>query len=164
MSKQTVSPNSKKALLDAFDEVLKMQGEERTGRGAGRGLGRPMVITWISVFTLLFTAAYLGLERPEWLFPPAPALESTAVKEASLRIALANAARHVEHYRQQNGRLPAALDETGTAAGNILYEPIGDGYRLRGVNGPVRLTLRSTDVLAAFVGNSFEIISSRRVP
>jgi hypothetical protein len=164
MSQETVNPDSKKALLDAFDQVLKTQAEERAERlvGTRRARGRLAAVTWIAVVALLLTVAYLWIERPGWLFQPPPPLESAAVKEASLRIALANAARHVEHYRRQHGRLPKSLDETGTLANGISYEPgRANDYLLRGVNGPVRLALRSTDSLAPFVGNSFEVITRR---
>ncbi len=164
MSEQTASPDSKKALLQAFDEVLKTQAEQRSERvaAARRGGWRPMAATLAAVFTLLFVGAYIWLERPVWIFPEVQSNESAAVKEASLRITLANAARHVEHFRKKNGQLPATLEETGTLAGDILYERSGAGaYLLRGVNGAVQLTLRSTDSLPLFVGNSFQVIARR---
>ena len=164
MPEQPVTPpDSKKALLQAFDEVLKTQAAEREAERAGpRQAGRVGVVAWAAVFTLLFTAAYLWLERPAWLFPVPPPPESVAVKEASLRIALANTARHVELFRQKHGRLPATLEETGTVPSGIGYESTPpDRYLLRGVNEPVRLILRSTDSLRVFVGKSFETIARR---
>lgn len=164
MSEPTTTPDSKRALLEAFDQVLKTQAEERAERASERrrSTGRPAVAAWVAIFTLLSTSTYLWLERPDWLFPVPALPESAAVKEASLRIALANAARHVEHFRLKNGRLPATLEETGTLANGIEYEAHGaDNYSLQGVNGAVRLTLRSTDSLAIFVGNSFQVLSRR---
>jgi hypothetical protein len=157
------SPDSKKALLQAFDEVLKTQAEARAEHQAtsARASGRPAVIVLVGIFTLLFVGAYLWLEQPSWFFPPPPPPESTAVKEASLRIALANAARHVEHFRRTTGRLPATLEETGTPMNGVTYESHDDGYALHGVNGPVQLTLKSSDSIPLFVGNSFVIIARR---
>jgi len=163
MKQPTTNPDSKKALLQAFDEVLKTQADERAERQTAARTGwRPTVISLVAVFTLLFVGAYLWLEQPGWLFPAPPPPESTAVKEASLRIALANAARHVEHFRRTNGRLPKTLEETGTLASGVAYEAHGaEGYLLHGVNGTVQLTFKSTDSIPLFVGNSFVIITRR---
>lgn len=163
MNQPNASPDSKKALLEAFDEVLKTQADERAElRTAARTGWRPTVISLVAVFMLLFAGAYLWLEQPGWLFPAPPPPESTAVKEASLRIALANAARHVEHFRRTNGRLPKTLDETGTLASGVAYEAHGtDGYVLHGMNGAIQLTLKSTDSIPLFVGNSFVVITRR---
>lgn len=161
MTQPFSGPESKKALVEAFDHVLKAQAEERERLAAARTKRRPTAITWIMICTLLFAGAYLWLEKPIWLFP-AGTVESLEVRDASLRISLANAARHVEYFRKKNGRRPATLDETGTRTSRIVYELNGsDGYLLHGENGPVRLTLRSTDSLAAFVGKSFEVIARR---
>ena len=164
MNQPTTNPDSKKALLEAFDQVLKTQADERAERLASRPRtgGRPTVFLLVGIFALLFVGAYLWLEQPGWLFPAAPPPESTAVKEASLRIALANTARHVEHFRRTKGRLPAGLDEAGTTTSGIAYERRGgEEYVLYGANGAVRLTLKSTDSIPLFVGNSFVIISRR---
>jgi hypothetical protein len=168
MRQDTASPESKKALLQAFDQVLKTQAAERdeaerAARAQRLARGRSRAVTWSAVLILLCTAAYLWVERPTWLFPAPPLPESTAIREASLRISLANAAQHIERYRQQHHRLPATLREAGTLSSGIGYEISGDGsaYQLQGMNGPVRLTLRSTDALPAFLGNSFDIITRR---
>ncbi len=165
MTQLSTDPNSKKALLTAFDQVLKAQAEQQAEERAAarrRAGSARSVMTWVVVFALLFSSAYLWLERPDWLFTSAPRPESAAVREASLRIALANAARHVEHFRRRVGRLPATLEETGTSMSTIEYEPgAANSYVLRGINGSVQLTLRSGDSLPAFVGNSFEIIARR---
>jgi hypothetical protein len=76
---------------------------------------------------VLFISAYLWVEQPEWVFPSRAAPESMAVKEASLRIAIANAAQHVERFRQRNDRLPATLDEAGAHGDGFAYERVGGG-------------------------------------
>ena len=111
---------------------------------------------------LLFVCAYLWVEQPEWVFPSQAPAESMAVKEASLRIGMANAAQHVERYRQRNGRLPATLSEAGVHGEGMVLETVGaDGWRLVGSNGPARLSLSSTEQLSRFLGNSFEVIAQR---
>lgn len=157
----------KRALLHAFDAVLKTQSDQREAerqaaqarrRAAGRG--RPIV--WAGTAIVLFIAAYLWVERPDWVFTPPPAPESVAVKEASLRIALASAARHIERFRARTGHLPRTLEETGAHSDSMMYHRTGTtSYQIAGINGPVRLTLASTEALPKFVGNSFEVIARR---
>ena len=159
----------KQALLEAFDSVLKKQAEEREAeqqeaeaRRRSRNRVRPTV--WASAVLVLFLCAYLYVERPEWLFPASAPPESVAVKEASLRIGMANVAQHVERYRQRTGKLPLTLLEAGTQAEGITYQPLDStGWRLIGSHAGVELTLASREPLINFLGNSFEVIS-RRLP
>jgi hypothetical protein len=106
--------------------------------------------------------SYLYIERPEWIFPTAAIPESVAIKEASLRIGMANVAQHLERHRQRTGTVPRSLTEAGTRVEGMTYEAQGsDGWRLVGTNGGVELTLTSHDSLPRFLGNSFEVVSRR---
>jgi hypothetical protein len=167
MTNESSATAEKRALLEAFDTVLKSQAEERNAeqraeeaRLRARARGRPL--TWLCAALMLFVGAYLWVEQPEWLFPSQQLPESVAVKEASLRIGMAGAAQHLERYRQKNGRLPATLKAAGAYDEGLDYQPVGaDGWKLVGVNGPARLTLTSGEPLTRFLGNSFEVISRR---
>ena len=176
MSQDTSTPNAssppapsaeKKALLDAFDTVLKTQAEEREAsareaeaRRRARASSRPLLAA--SAAILLAIGAYLAIMKPTWVFAPGPTPESLAIQEASLRIAMANASQHVQRFRQQSGRLPESLAETGARSGDLVYSRQGaSGYRLMGENGPARVTLTSDDSLVDFLGNSFLIITRR---
>ena len=131
MSKETGStaapPSAspqKQALLDAFDNVLKKQAEERDAerrdaeaRRGGRSRVRPSIM--LSAVLAVFLCAYLYIEHPDWLFPSSAPVESVAIREASLRIAMANAAQHVERYHQRTGRLPKTLADVGTEVAGI---------------------------------------------
>ncbi|HEU5039927.1 MAG TPA: hypothetical protein VFT84_03840 [Gemmatimonadales bacterium] len=167
MTNETATPE-KKALLEAFDTVLKAQAEEREARRqeeearrAARARSRPVM--WACAAILLFVGTYLWVEQPDWVFPNKPLPESTAVKDAGLRIGMANAAQHIERYRQRNGRLPASLAEAGAHGDGLSYErgATGETWRLEGQNGPTSLTLTSTEPLSKFLGSSFEVISRR---
>jgi hypothetical protein len=156
----------KQALLDAFDTVLKHQAEVREAEAraaaAERLRARARPVIWISGALTLVLCAYLMVERPEWLFPQPIPPESTAVQEASLRIAMANAAQHVNRYRSQQHRLPETLSEAGAHAEGVNYQRIGDtGWRMTASHGTSQLSLGSEDGLAGFVGRSFEIIGRR---
>jgi hypothetical protein len=156
----------KQALLDAFDTVLKKQAEERDAerreaeaRRLGRSGLRPSIL--LAAGFALCLSAYLYIEHPEWLFPSTTPPESVVIKEASLRIAMANAAQHVERYRQRNGSLPATLAAAGTDVEVINYQPVDSGWRMLGSHGGIELTLTSDDQLGKFLGNSFELIARR---
>jgi hypothetical protein len=167
MTNQSQATAEKKALLEAFDSVIKTQAEEREAqqraeeaRRRARARSRPVM--WACAALMLFLAAYLWVEQPEWVFPVQAPPESVAMKEASLRIGMANAAQHVERYRQRTGRVPASLAEAGAHGEGLRYEPMGTtGWRLTGSHGPTRLILTSSEPLGRFLGKSFEVISRR---
>ena len=156
----------KKALLAAFDTVLKTQAEEREAERAStearrRRRGASRLLTGVCATILVFTSVYLYVERPEWIFPAPPEAESVAVREASLRVGLANAAQHIERYRQQTGQLPTSLQQAGAHGAGIGFERTTSGYRLLGEGDGVRVSYTSGEPLSRFVGNSFEVISRR---
>jgi hypothetical protein len=167
MTNESPATAEKKALLEAFDSVLKSQAEQREAeeradeeRRRARARGRPVML--ICAALMLFVATYLWVEQPDWVFPTRTVPEAVAVKEASLRIGMAGAAQHLERYRLKNGRLPATLKAAGAYDEGIDYQPVGgEGWKLVGVNGETRLTLSSDEPLARFLGNSFEVISRR---
>ena len=158
----------KQALLEAYDTVLKHQAERReaqvreaSARRSARHRMRPFV--WTSAALTLVLCSYLLIERPEWMFPQAGPVESAELQEASIRIGMANAAQHVQRFRQQNDRYPETLIEAGAYGDGIEYTRIGDGWRMTATQGITEITLSSQDALGSFIGKSFEIIS-RRTP
>ena len=167
----TQTPNTsstspeKKALLEAFDTVLKTQAEEREARRAEaearRRHGASRLLMVVCTTVLVFVCVYLYVERPDWVFPTPPSPESVVVREASLRISVANAAQHIERFRQRMGRLPATLAEAGAHEGGLEYEPASTVYKLHAYTGGVRVSYDSSEPLGRFVGNSFKIISRR---
>jgi hypothetical protein len=172
MSQDTTTspPNAaspeKKALLAAFDTVLKTAAEEREierlaaeARRRSRGASRLLLVLCTVIVT--FVSVYFYVERPEWIFPVAPAPESPAVRQASLRISVANAAQHVERYRQQRGQLPATLEQAGANGAGISYQRTAAGYQLEGEGDGIRVSFTSGESLTRFVGKSFEVIARR---
>ena len=154
----------KKALLDAFDTVLKSQAEEREreaeDRRRGRRSSRPLLA--VAAGILFVVGTYLGVARPTWVFPPRPMPESQALEEASLKVAMANAAQHVERFRQRNGRLPESLAEAGARGDVLHYSRLGaSSYRLVGDNGSAHATFTADESLTDFLGNSYQIIARR---
>ena len=161
----TATPE-KKALLEAFDTVLKSKAEEREAerlaaeaRRRGRSTSRVLVGACASI--ILLVAVYVFVERPDWIFPSPPPPESLAVREASLRISVANAAQHINRYKQQTGQLPVTLAQAGAQSTAITYDGLTGGYRLEAEVDEVRVTYHSNESLNRFVGNSFKVISRR---
>ena len=171
MSNHTDTPAGptaqKQALLEAFDSVLKQQAEAREAElreAEARRRGKRRVRPWISASAVLslVLCSYLYVERPEWVFPGSAIPESVAIKEASLRIGMANVAQKVERYRQRTGSLPRTLADAGSRVNGMAYDAVGAAtWRLVGSNGGIELTLTSQDSLPAFIGNSFDVISRR---
>ena len=157
----------KQALLEAFDSVLKKQAEDREAeqreaeaRRRSRNRVRPTILASAGLALVLCT--YLYIEKPEWLFPSSAPVESVAIKEASLRIGMANVAQRIERFRQRTGKLPRTLIEAGTQVEGMAYEPVDSAdWRLVGSHAGIELTLASQDPLPGFLGNSFEVISRR---
>ena len=173
MSQDTTTPPAnaaaspeKKALLEAFDTVLKTAAEERElerlaaeARRRNRGVSRLLLV--LCTVIVIFVSVYLYVERPEWIFPVASAPESPAVRQASLRISVANAAQHIERYRQQRGQLPVTLEQAGANGAGVSYQRTAAGYQLEGENEGIRVSFTSGESLTRFVGNSFEVIARR---
>jgi hypothetical protein len=173
MSQDTTTPPpnaaaspEKKALLAAFDTVLKTAAEEREierlaaeARRRNRGASRLLLVLCAVVLT--FVSVYLYVERPEWAFAALSLPESPAVREASLRIGVANAAQHIERYRQQRGQLPVTLEQAGANGAGISYQRTAAGYQLEGEGEGVRVSFTSGESLTRFVGKSFEVIARR---
>jgi hypothetical protein len=162
----TTATTAKKALLDAFDTVIKTQADEREAeqraaetRRRARAWSRPLVLGCTAI--VLFIGAYLWIERPEWVFPAPLAPESVAVEEAGLRITIANAAQHVERFRERTGRLPGSLDDAGAHPLGVRYTVTGTTYRLEGERDGLLVAFTSGEPLRAFLGNSFKVISRR---
>jgi hypothetical protein len=173
MSQDTTTPPpsaaaspEKKALLAAFDTVLKTAVEEREierlaaeARRRNRGASRLLLVVCAVVLT--FVSVYLYVERPEWAFAAPSLPESPAVRQASLRISVANAAQHIERYRQQRGELPVTLEQAGANGAGISYQRTAAGYQLEGEGEGVRVAFTSGESLTRCVGKSFEVIARR---
>jgi hypothetical protein len=158
----------KQALYDAVGDVMRKQAEERKAAQAADAARRrrphmrvsPVIVAGVAV--LVSIGAYVAIERPDWLFPTPLAAESRDEQEASLRMGIATTAQRIERFRQQSSRLPATLAEAGSRVEDVTYERTSeDAYLLRGKNGPVELSYRSSEPLSTFVGNSFQVLARR---
>jgi hypothetical protein len=164
---RTSATPEKKALLEAFDDVLKNQAAEReaelrAAEARRKGRTRLGALAWTSLAILVLVGGYLWIERPDWVFPTAIQPESSELRQASLRIGVATAAQHIKRFQRKAGRLPETLTEAGVSTGGISYQRLGpDTYRLEATEGELRISLGSHDSIPIFLGNSFRVIGQR---
>jgi hypothetical protein len=157
----------KKALLEAFDVVMKNQAAEREAQlraaeARRRARNRLGVMASTGLTILVLVGGYLWMAKPDWVFPPAIQPESVEVRQASLRIGVATASQHIQRFQRKSGRLPETLAEAGVSTQGITYQRLGaDSYRLDAEEGELRVSLGSHDSLPVFLGNSFEVITRR---
>ncbi len=156
------STPEKKALLEAYEQALKpSQPAEPPPRPPRSGSGlHPL--TLVAVAALVALAGWLAIARPGFVFERGAPSEPRAVRDASLRLAMAMQFQRVQRYRDSTGALPERLTDVGPVVSAIRYEPIPpDQFTLVGENGDVVLTLRSDDVLRDFVGTAYQVLETR---
>jgi hypothetical protein len=164
---KTSATPEKKALLEAFDSVIKNQAAERdaelrAAEARRRARTRLGSLAWTSLAILVVVGGYLWIARPDWVFPTTAQPESVELRQASLRIGVATAAQHIQRFQHKSGRLPETLAEAGVSSHGISYQRVGpDAYRLEADEGELHVTLGSRDSLPVFLGNSFDVIARR---
>ncbi len=152
----------KKALLEAYEQALKSPHAPEPQPQPGRRGNGLHPLTLVAVAALIALAAWLAIAQPGFVFERGAPDEPRAVRDASLRLAMAMQYQRVQRFRDSTGVLPQKLTDVGPVVSAIRYEPIPpDQFTLVGENGDVVLTLRSDDVLRDFVGSAYQVLESR---
>ena len=153
----------RRALVEAFQNVVKSEAERAKEAKAPRPIPphRRAAGLFIAVLIMIAAAAILVIQPP-WLVAPDVPEETSELHEASLRLAMYQAAQHIESYRRANGHLPASLPEAGADTTGVTYEAAGGfQYVLHGHSRDLTLEYHSEQPLKQFLGNSYELIRER---
>lgn len=163
---RTSTPQDTKSVL--YEAALEAV-QERAAQARARAEQRPKPKRRFPLMALLLAVGMIGgvllLLRPTWLAGPdtLPA-ESPGVAAASMRVVLVRERELVLGFQRRTGRLPSSLAEAGSTAAGLEYRQDETGFRLTGRAGDSLITLRSTDSVTAFLGDSFSRLRHRSLP
>lgn len=139
-------------VAQVLEEQKRREAAQRQKSEPPRARGRVAAISLPLLATFSF---YLWFATPAWVTPTQPDPVSLEEADAGLRVAMYFQAQRVESFRQENGRLPDTLAETGGAPAEMTYERVdARTYRLTGTSRGVELTYDSTQPLGEFAGDA----------
>jgi len=157
---EDVPLSSKTERAAMIASVMRHQAERSEVRASMRPLGpRPLLPQLMGLAISTALAVYVWFGSPDWLEPAPIPLPPVEVEVATLRLEMFIQAQAIEHYRENNGRAPAFLEEAGPARPGVAYRRLdAQTYLLQGQGDRVRLTYSSGDSLAVFLGAAGEAL------
>ncbi len=159
----TVPPprSGKQQLLEAAQAAVQDQVTKARLQAIPAARPRPWVLG-TSLMVLAVVGVYVGVARPDWIFPGRLLPEPPALREASWRMAILREAKLVEAFRAKQGKLPADLMEVGTPNFGISYRRNVDGtFSLTADSITPPLAYQSTDSAKTFLGESLNRLVER---
>jgi hypothetical protein len=153
-AKEEVELSSERERAAMIASVLRHQAELTEVRSSVRGPGpKPLLPQLIGLGISTALAVYVWFGSPAWLEPDPIPLPPVEVEAATLRLEMFIQAQAIEHYRENNGRAPAFLEEAGPVRPGVEYRRVdAQSYVLHGQGERIRLTYMSRDSLLAFLG------------
>ncbi len=148
-------------LREAVEHSVRAQQEAARPVAIQRSRARTVTIGVLCV-VLLALSAYSLIARPEFIWGPRHAAVIPAERaEASVRFAMYLMARRAEAYRAREGEFPATAQEI-SADTSLAYSRLdASRFRITTRVGDKQLVLTSADDLAAFLGNTAQVIQQR---
>ncbi len=138
------------------DREFQKKSTLTTGAGRGKLLGALTV-------ALLAASAYSWIAKPAFIWGapvPAPAPE---VQQASLRMSMFLFGMKVDRFKKQSGAYPESLSAMRDSIAGIAYVLLNDStFELHGRASNQKIVFRSDMPAAEFLGNTKELIQSRR--
>jgi hypothetical protein len=154
----------RRALLEAYKDVVKSEADKHgPGRAVAAGNQKRRTALLVTLAVVLVIAFLI---RDQWLVSAKLPPETPEVREASLKLVTAKAARRIELYQASHaGALPEPVTLAGDLPTGMSYVPTGSGYyTLTMKEGKDSVTFNSNDSISAFVGNSYDVIRRRHQP
>jgi hypothetical protein len=137
-----------------------LEAYERALRHRRQSLVPPwvaVVLAIIVVWLWLFPPGFMRMDPP----PPQPIEQ----EEAALRFTMYLQVQRIRGFQQEQGRVPATLEEAGPPLPAMEYHRLGANlYQLNGVTDRLRLTYRSDLPLDEFVGTGADVVNPARLP
>jgi len=153
----------RRALLEAYKDVVKSEADKQ---GPGAVAARPPKSRTALLITLAVVLLIAFFLRDQWLVSTQLPPETPELREASLRLVTAKAARRIELYQSSHaGALPDPVALAGDLPHGMSYRADGSGhYTLVMSEDRDSVVYQSTDSLRAFIGNSYDVIRKRSKP
>ena len=125
--------DTKEALYDALQGAVKSEQQKRQELQATQGAGRSgSRLMWGSLVVLAGVGAWIGITRPDWIFPKPPVPHTTEFQDASLRMLLYMESRRHRELPPGARRAAGLARDVGAVPEGVTYtvSPTGrSGWR-----------------------------------
>lgn len=126
--------------------------------GEGRRNGLIVLTVLMSAFTL-----YAWIGRPAFIWGPPITPPPPEVQEANLRMAMFVLGMRVDRFKKEHRAYPQSLSEVGDSIRGMSYQRLNDStFELRGKAANREIVFRNTMASDEFLGNTKDIIQTRR--
>lgn len=153
--------HDRRDLLKAYKDVVHEEQERLAHRGmTDYEPPKQRRFFWITMLLILGLSVGSVAVHPEW-FVQQERVESSDLRDASLRLLMYREILRVESFKKARGRLPVSLAEAGGGDTDVGYTVNGYNYVLRGSSGTLELSYDSRTSPLQFVGNAYERVRRR---
>ena len=155
--------SSRSALAEAYEKAVQSEAEKKALRLAVQKKRFRTRIALLGGAWLIIAGCALAVAiYPEW-FGLGEAVETTAERDANLRLTLYVAGQQLAKYKKERGVYPDRLNEAGSFSPGLVYVKTPDGgYILKLSRGTERVALTSNDSLSAFLSPSLSRLVQRK--
>ena len=155
--------SSRSALAEAYEKAVQSEAEKKALRLAVlKKRTRTRVTLLAGAWIVIAACALAVVIYPEW-FGLGEVVETTAERDANLRLSLYVAGQQLAKYKKERGVYPNRLEEAGSFMSGLVYVKTPDGgYILKLSRGAERVTLTSNDSLSAFLSPSLTRLVQRK--
>lgn len=155
--------SSRSALAEAYEKAVQSEAEKKALRLAvQKKRFRTRVALLGGAWVIIAGCGLAVAFYPEW-FGLGQAVETTAERDANLRLTLYVAGQQLARYKKERGVYPDRLDQAGRFTPGLIYVRTPDGgYTLKLSRGTERVTLTSNDSLSEFLSPSLSRLVQRK--